>query len=76
MRPFDGGPGRKVEVCDRKYTDKRTDWIVFRYLCINASPMIRLASTHQDEWNGFLEWFVKNPIRVDKEHYFHRNLFE
>ena len=43
MRPFDGGPGRKVEVCDRKYTDKRTDWIVFRYLCINASPMIRLC---------------------------------
>ncbi len=38
--------------------------------------MIRLASTHQDEWNGFLEWFVKNPICVDKEHYFHRNLFE
>jgi hypothetical protein len=38
--------------------------------------MIRLASTYQDEWNGFLEWFVKNPIRVDKEHYFHRNLFE
>ena len=33
-------------------------------------------STHQDEWNGFLEWFVKNPICVDKEHYFHRNLFE
>lgn len=33
-------------------------------------------STHQNAWDAFMEWFVANPIRVDKRHYFHRKIFE
>lgn len=33
-------------------------------------------SAHENEWNAFIEWFVENPLQVDKQHYFHRNLFQ
>lgn len=42
----------------------------------DQAEFVAWRSTHENEWNAFLEWFVKNPLRVDKQRYFHRNMFQ